>query len=171
MNPKARQTSPLKGIFKYYKQPGITFLGGGLPLSDYFPFEKVTADIQHRRSVVELVPIEGENKTTIEVFKKLPITFQTKLNWPEVYSMVALFGLPEFLQFIKEHTDMVHKVPYENWDVIVSVGNTEAWDNTLRTFCSKGDTILVEEYTFSSALESANGQGVNTVQLPWMNSV
>ena len=42
---KARQTSPLKGIFKYYKQPGITFLGGGLPLSDYFPFEKVTADI------------------------------------------------------------------------------------------------------------------------------
>ena len=37
---KARQTSPLKGIFKYYKQPGITFLGGGLPLSDYFPFEK-----------------------------------------------------------------------------------------------------------------------------------
>ena len=24
---------------------------------------------------------------------------------------------------------MVHKVPYENWDVIVSVGNTEAWDN------------------------------------------
>ena len=58
---------------------------------------------------------------------------------------------------------MVHKVPYENWDVIVSVGNTEAWDSTLRTFCSKGDTILVEEYTFSSALESANGQGVNTV--------
>ena len=47
--------------------------------------------------------------------------------------------------------------------MIVSVGNTEAWDSTLRTFCSKGDTILVEEYTFSSALESANGQGVNTV--------
>lgn len=48
---------------------------------------------------------------------------------------------------------------------VVSVGNTESWDSTLRTFCSKGDSILVEEYSFSSALETANGQGINTVPI------
>lgn len=161
---KARQTSPLKGIFKYYKQPGITFLGGGLPLSDYFPFEKVTADIPTPSFSGGIgAPIEGENKTTIEVFKKAADNVPDQIELARSLQYGSTFGLPEFLQFIKEHTDMVHKVPYENWDVIVSVGNTEAWDSTLRTFCSKGDTILVEEHTFSSALESANGQGVNTV--------
>ena len=72
-------------------------------------------------------------------------------------------GQAELMQFVKEHTEMIHKVPYEDWDAVVSVGNTESWDSTLRTFCSKSDSILVEEYSFSSALETANGQGINTI--------
>ena len=83
----------------------------------------------------------------------------------------STFGLPEFLQFIKEHTDMVHKVPYENWDVIVSVGNTEAWDSTLRTFCSKGTPSWLKSTLSHRPLSQPTDKVSILFQLPWMNSV
>lgn len=68
---KSRQNSPLKDAFKYYKLPNMTFLGGGLPLSDYFPFNRVSADIPTPSFPNGIgAPLTEESKTTIEVFKK-----------------------------------------------------------------------------------------------------
>ncbi|CAI5756806.1 unnamed protein product [Candida verbasci] len=161
----SRSNSPLKDAFKYYKAPGMTFLGGGLPLSDYFPFNKISADIptpSFSNGIGE--PITDKNKTTVEVYKN-EIDNQKKLQVELARSLQYGYteGAPELMNFIREHTDMIHKVPYDNWDIIISVGNTESWDSSLRTFCNRGDSILVEEYSFSSALETANGQGINCV--------
>ncbi|KAI5951963.1 ARO8 [Candida jiufengensis] len=161
---KSRQNSPLKDAFKYYKLPGMTFLGGGLPLSDYFPFNKISADVPTPSFTKGIgAPLTDETKTTIEVFKKPEQNEPNQIELARSLQYGYTEGQPEIISFLKEHTDMVHKVPYEDWDLIASVGNTESWDSTLRTFCSRGDSILVEEYSFSSALETSNGQGINNV--------
>lgn len=162
---KSRQTSPLKGLFKYFNTD-IAYLAGGLPLSDYFPFDKLSIDIPTPSFTSGIgAPITEENKTTLEIYKKKSENVPDQIELARALQYGGTEGQPEFLQFVKEHTEMIHKIPYDDWEAVVSVGNTESWDSTLRTFCSKGDSILVEEYSFSSALETANGQGINTVPI------
>lgn len=58
---------------------------------------------------------------------------------------------------------MVHNVPYEEWDVALTIGNTQSWEACIRTFCNPGDSILLEEFTFPSAVECAKNLQVNFV--------
>ncbi|OBA24130.1 aromatic amino acid aminotransferase [Metschnikowia bicuspidata var. bicuspidata NRRL YB-4993] len=162
---KSRKELNLKNAFKYFNQPGMTFLGGGLPLSDYFPFEKITAD-------VPLAPfpngcgarVTEQDKTVVEVHKRKadndPAAKDVELARSLQYGYTE--GHTELVDFLKEHTDRIHRVPYEDWDVVTNVGNTQAWDACLRNFTTKGDVILVEDHTFSSAIEAAYAQGVTT---------
>jgi aromatic amino acid aminotransferase I len=45
------------------------------------------------------------------------------------------------------------------------VGSTVSWDATLRILCEKGDYILTEEYSFSSALETAAPLGIKAAPI------
>jgi aromatic amino acid aminotransferase I / 2-aminoadipate transaminase len=47
---------------------------------------------------------------------------------------------------------MVHSPPYENWDLTLSIGNTLAFEACLRTLLSRGDSILMEEYAYTSSV-------------------
>lgn len=58
---------------------------------------------------------------------------------------------------------LIHNPPYADWGCCLTTGNTSAWDSALRMFCEKGDCIIVDEYSFSSALETAWTFGVNTL--------
>lgn len=163
---KSRKNSPLKSAFKYYSQPGMTFLGGGLPHSDCFPFDKISGDVPSAPFANGITAaVTDDNRTTIEVYKNKakndPKNHDVELSRSLQYGFTE--GQPEIKGFLKEHTDLIHKVPYEDWDVICSVGNTESWDSCLRTFANRGDTILVEEHTFPSALEAARAQGITTI--------
>ena len=163
---KSRKNSPLKAAFKYYKQPGMTFLGGGLPLSDCFPFNKVTADIPSVPFSEGIsAPLSDENKTVVEVYKRAEMnkTEDKQIELARSLQYGHTEGQAEIIDFLKEHTEKIHNVPYKDWDLIASVGNTQSWDATLRSFVTRGDSILVEEYSFSSALETAHAQGVNTI--------
>lgn len=162
----SRKSSPLKSAFKYYGLPGMTFLGGGLPLSDYFPFDKISADIPTAPFKNGIgAQVTKDDKTVVEVFKKRelndPATKDIELSRSLQYGYTE--GAVELIAFLKEHTEMVHKPKYSDWNLISSVGNTQSWDATLRTFCTRGDNILVEEYSFSSALETVQAQGINTI--------
>lgn len=166
---QSRKCSALKSAFKYYKMPGLTFLGGGLPLADYFPFENVSTDTPTPSFSNGIgAQLTEENKTSFTVHKN------AKLNDPKVKDVELARSLqygytegqPELVEFLKEHTEMIHHPPYADWTLITSIGNTQSWDATLRTFTSRGDSILVEEFSFSSALETASAQGVNTIPVP-----
>lgn len=166
---KSRKNSPLKAAFKYYKQPGMTFLGGGLPLADYFPFNKVSADIPTPPFVDGIgAQVTDADKSVVEVYKRADLNKmedkQIELARSLQYGYTE--GAPEIVDFLKEHTEQIHKIPYQDWNLIASVGNTQSWDATLRTFVTRGDSILVEAYSFSSALETAHAQGINTVPVP-----
>jgi aromatic amino acid aminotransferase I len=45
----------------------------------------------------------------------------------------------------------------------MTVGSTSAWDSALRIFCEKNDYIIVDKYSFSSALETAWALGMRTL--------
>ncbi|VEU22369.1 DEKNAAC103644 [Brettanomyces naardenensis] len=160
---KGRKPSPLKSAFKYYGQDDLVFLGGGLPMSDYFPWEKIVAyspapPFTGAAGIAEK-PSETGKSTVTELYKEQVEKFDVPLARSLQYGYTA--GQPELLDFLKKHTEIIHHPPYPEWDTIVSIGNTESWDSTLRTFCNPGDTILVEEYTFSSAIETARALSVN----------
>ncbi|GEQ70070.1 hypothetical protein JCM33374_g3746 [Metschnikowia sp. JCM 33374] len=162
---KSRKGSSLKGAFKYFNQPGMTFLGGGLPLSDYFPFDKITADVPSAPFANGCgARITEDDKTVVEVHKRKADNDSSigdvELSRSLQYGFTE--GHTELVGFLKEHTDKIHNVPYQDWDLITNVGNTQAWDACLRTFTTRGDVILVEDHTFSSAMEAAHAQGVTT---------
>ena len=162
---KGRLPSPLKSAFKYFGDENIIFLGGGLPLADYFPWEKVIAyspqppfedGIGAQPSVTGKTVVSEVHKHNVEKFD-IPLARSLQYG--------AASGDAQLVDFIKEHTEMVHKVPYKDWDLVLTIGNTQAWDACIRTFCDPGDSILVEEYTFPSAMEGARSLGVNFVPI------
>ncbi|KAI5284785.1 Aromatic/aminoadipate aminotransferase 1, partial [Ascosphaera atra] len=58
---------------------------------------------------------------------------------------------------------IVHDPPYSDWNVSCTIGSTSSWDITMRMFNERGDSILYEEFSFSSARESAIPLGFKPV--------
>jgi aromatic amino acid aminotransferase I len=137
------------------KNPGIISLGGGLPSSEYFPFEELSVKVPE--------PGSFDNKTRHVVLSagkhdlaegKSDYDLATALNYGQGY------GSAQFLRWIVEHTEIIHSPPYQDWSCTMTVGSTSAIDMGMRMFCKRGDWILSEEFTFPTAVEAAAPQGV-----------
>lgn len=169
---KARKPSPLKTTIKYFSDPNMIFLGGGLPLSDYFPWFKVTGEspkppfangIGASREDQELInfdiPRNINEIAADEEFSTISLDKALQYGYSQ--------GHPQINSFFKEHNKIIHKMTgYEDSDVITTIGNTWNLESTLRCLCNKGDYILVEEFAFSSTLAAAEAQGIKTCPIP-----
>lgn len=157
----ARQPSSLKGAAKYLTIPGLISLGGGLPSSQYFPLEHIDIKVP--------VPPHFSEQETKESGVVKRIGKQDIAEGKSIYDIhVALnygqsTGSAQMLRFITEHTEIVHHPPYKDWQCSMTVGNTSALDIAYRMFCTRGDCILTEEFTFSSAAETARPMGVQCI--------
>lgn len=58
---------------------------------------------------------------------------------------------------------IIHNPPYQDWQCCMSVGNTSSLDMACRMFVARGECIITEEYTFSSAAETVRPMGVECV--------
>ncbi|SCU95326.1 LADA_0G14972g1_1 [Lachancea dasiensis] len=168
---KARKSSPLKSCIHLFQDPNIVFLGGGLPMSKYFPWDnlQVESPLPPFANGIGESP-SGDAKDTCHVqvrknevtkagdSKDIPLSRSLQYGHSK--------GQPEFLSFVREHTQLVHGMKYADWDILATTGNTGSWESTLRIFCNKGDTILAEQYTFSSSIYAAEAQGVNVFPVP-----
>lgn len=158
----SRNPSNLKEAFKHFHDPKIISLGGGLPLPSLFPFDKLAVETLAPPFAdgIDAAPTGAHDSVHVEVGKHTEsgdIPLATSLQYGHSNGAVPL------LDYVREHTSIVHDVAYRDWNVILSCGNTESWDATLRTFTNRGDTILAEEFTFSSATECAHGLGLKVV--------
>lgn len=72
-------------------------------------------------------------------------------------------GAGQLLRFVTEHSEMVHNPPYSDWACTLTPGSTTALDVSFRTFGNRGDYILTEEYSFSTALETARPLGLKVL--------
>ncbi|KAM0279925.1 hypothetical protein ACHAO9_011442 [Fusarium lateritium] len=71
-------------------------------------------------------------------------------------------GSEILVRFLTEHIEVIHDPPYSNWEVFLNIGSTSAIEHAFRMFCTRGDYILVEEYTYSGTLEAMTPLGLRT---------
>ncbi|RMJ29122.1 Aromatic amino acid aminotransferase [Aspergillus sp. HF37] len=160
---KSRKESTLKGAAKYLKNPGLISLGGGLPSSEYFPLEHLDIKVP--------TPPGFSPDATRESGTVLRSTKNDIREGTSLYDLdVALnygqpMGAPPLLRFVTEHTEIIHNPPYSDWQCSLTCGSTFSWDTTLRMLCERGDYILMEEYTFSSSVETALPLGIKAAPI------
>jgi aromatic amino acid aminotransferase I len=58
----------------------------------------------------------------------------------------ATYGAKHLLKWVRESVERIHKPKYEDWDCLLTAGNTDGTDAVLRAFCDRGDSMLVEEF-------------------------
>ncbi|KAH9009853.1 PLP-dependent transferase [Lactarius deliciosus] len=167
--------SPLKDLQKYFGKDQIT-LAGGFPSPDYFPFTSVSANILP----VEAFPLTAsrifgggagrrdDTTTRIEVLCE-PRPDDDGVNLASALQYGTATGLPRLRTFMREFTERVYAPAYDNWTTLVHTGNTDGWDRIARLLLNPGDTLLVEEWTYPSALGSALPIGVRCHAVPMDN--
>lgn len=71
-------------------------------------------------------------------------------------------GSAQVLRWVTEHTELISHPPYADWRCALTIGSTGALDAALRMFCDRNrrDSVLTEEYSFSTALESMTPMGI-----------
>ncbi|GES57259.1 aromatic aminotransferase Aro8 [Aspergillus terreus] len=160
---KSRKVSTLKGAARYLKNPGLISLGGGLPSPEYFPIEEIDIKVPTppgfspeatRESGSVLRACKGDAQAGKSLYD-----LQVALNYGQA------MGSPQLLRFVTEHTELIHNPPYADWQCCLTCGSTYSWDTALRMLCERGDFIMMEEYTFSSAQETVLPLGVKVVSI------
>ncbi|GJN72922.1 hypothetical protein PLIIFM63780_006988 [Purpureocillium lilacinum] len=155
-----RKPCTLKQAAKHLKKPGLISLGGGLPSSEVFPFAELSMKVPTAPNFSE--------KETLEHGKTVTIGKYDVRDRDGVYDLsIALnygqsTGSAQMIRFLTEHTEIVCKPPYADWRVCQTIGSTGALEQALRMFCDKdrGDSVLTEEFSFSTALETIAPLGV-----------
>jgi len=166
---KARVTSPLKGLQKYFSQPGILTLAGGLPSPAYFPVSDISANVLVPDSFA-LAPTEsstsfswlwklfGGNSSTNEKTQGVSIP-KYPANAGDINLAVSLQYAPAVAQpqlqvFLRQFVSEVYQPAFEDWTVLIDTGNTDGWTRAAMTLCNPGEGVLCEEWTYPSALAS-----------------
>ena len=155
---RSREASSLKAAAQHLKKPGLISLGGGLPSSDYFPFEKIDIKVPvapkfSEAETAQTGQIYTAGKHDIREGKSL-YDLSVSLNYGQAT------GSAQLLRFVTEHTEIVHNPPYSDWACSLTAGSTNALEMAFRMFCSPGDYMLTEEYTFVTAVETARPLGI-----------
>ncbi|KAF2099648.1 PLP-dependent transferase [Rhizodiscina lignyota] len=150
---KRREGSSLKRAAKWLGRPGLISLGGGLPSSDYFPFDSLT----FKAPVVGHFSEEETHDSGIDITSgKHDLAINKSIFDIEIsFNYGQGSGAAQLLRWIAEHTELAHKPPYEDWACTMSVGSTYALEMAFRMLTESGDYILSEEYTFATAVETA----------------
>lgn len=77
-------------------------------------------------------------------------------------------GAAQMMRFLTEHTEIVSNPPYADWRICQTIGSTGALEQAVRMFCDskRGDSVLTEEFSFSTALETIAPLGIKAVGVP-----
>ncbi|OCH95918.1 PLP-dependent transferase [Obba rivulosa] len=174
---KARQTSPLKGLAKFFGQPGLISLAGGMPSEAYFPFANIGGDALIPDSFA--VKTAGQ-ESSLSWFWKLfgktkertnPIVIPKFPSKPDEINLATALqygtstGLPQLQKFIDEFIEKVYQPGYSDCASLIQTGNTDGWSRAMQTLCNPGELILTEDWTYPSALASCRPLGVDAVPI------
>lgn len=81
-------------------------------------------------------------------------------------------GAAQLLRWVTEHAELVSDPPYSDWRCSLTIGSTGALEQAFRMLlCSNRpggqvDSILTEEFSFATALETARPLGVGVYGVP-----
>ncbi|KAH9908900.1 PLP-dependent transferase [Xylariomycetidae sp. FL2044] len=168
----AREPCVLKAAAKHLKKPGLISLGGGLPSPENFPIDSLSLRVPTPpRFVSEAeAEIETADPSPLGGGRDLKIgKYDVSRNEHAEYDLsIALnygqsVGSAQLLRWVTEHTELVSRPPYADWRCSLTIGSTGALEQSIRMFCDRNrrDSILTEEYSFSTALETAAPLGIH----------
>lgn len=58
----------------------------------------------------------------------------------------ATYGAKHLLKWTRESVQRIHAPKYEDWDCLLTAGNTDGTDAVLRALFNRGNSMLVEEF-------------------------
>ncbi|KAM6538771.1 Aromatic/aminoadipate aminotransferase 1 [Fusarium falciforme] len=150
----------LKQAARHMKKPGLISLGGGLPSSEVFPFAELGFKVPVAPNFSEKETQESGQTVTIGKYDVRDRDGTYDLSIACNYGQAT--GSPQMMRYLTEHTEIVYKPPYADWQVCQTIGSTGALEEAFRMFCDKdrGDSILTEDFSFSTALETVGPLGV-----------
>ncbi len=159
-----RKGSSLKEAAKFLSTPGIITLGGGLPSSEYFPFEEISVKVP---TIGHFSESATKDSGVVITARKHDLA-ENKSNFDisTAFNYGQGSGAAQLLRWIAEHTELVHNPPYQDWKCTMTIGSTSATDMSLRMFTRPGDVVLSEEYTFSTFVDTARPLGVRICGIP-----
>jgi kynurenine/2-aminoadipate aminotransferase len=132
--------SPIRALMPLLQIPGMVSLGGGLPNAKLFPFESMNVKL---RSGGELAIGESDLATALQ------------------YSPTP--GLPQLVSRIKAMMTKEHGTSDEYTDICITNGSQDAFCKTIEALVSPGDSILVEDPTYSGALSFLGPYGCTMI--------
>ncbi|KAF8321579.1 PLP-dependent transferase [Clavulina sp. PMI_390] len=74
-------------------------------------------------------------------------------------------GLPQLVEYIRAFVGEVHQPCRPDWDVMVTLGSSDALAKVLDVLTEPGDACLVEAFSYSYALAQFRGVGIRPVGL------
>ncbi|ODQ65043.1 PLP-dependent transferase [Nadsonia fulvescens var. elongata DSM 6958] len=162
-----RLPSLLKQAFKHFKNPGVISLGGGLPLPSMFSFNKISAESPAPPFAhgIAADPHTLGQDITVTNIAKYPEDLEHPMDVPLESSLQygTAQGPDQVLKFLRDHNNLIHNIAFQDWDIVCTSGNTQGWYALLRTLCNPGDVILAEEFSFTSAIQTAQGNRLTVV--------
>ncbi|KAF2750894.1 PLP-dependent transferase [Sporormia fimetaria CBS 119925] len=159
-----RKGNNLKKAAGFLGKPGIISLGGGLPSSEYFPFEELSIKVP---AVGKFSEQETKESGVILTAGKHDLAEDKAIfDIATAFNYGQGTGAAQLLRWITEHTEMVHNPPYQDWRCTMSIGSTSGLDMALRMLSRPGDMMLSEDYTFAAAVECALPLGVRMCGVP-----
>ncbi|KAK1600659.1 aromatic amino acid aminotransferase [Colletotrichum navitas] len=165
----SRHPCSLKQAARHLKKPGLISLGGGLPSSAYFPYAELSLRVPTAPHFSEAETIaSGQTLTVGKYDTRDPEQPSAEYDLSIALNYTQSTGSAQMMRFVTEHTELVYNPPYADWQCCQTVGSTAALEQTLRLFCDKdrGDSVLTEEYSFSTALETIGPLGIKAVGVP-----
>jgi aromatic amino acid aminotransferase I len=152
----SRHGSALKRVASLLTTPNIITLATGRPTTKYFPWKGLNINVLEPPQFSE----EGALQDA-KTFAPVPDQHSESLyDFSASLDYERAAGSVQLLRFITEHIEIVYNPPYADWDSCLTSGSTSALEMAYRIFCSRGQYILAEEYTFSGAIEAALPLGI-----------
>lgn len=151
--------------------PNIISLSTGRPSPDTYPFHGMDFSfIEPRISATPATERGATLKSCSPGFQTRKATITRRDPAAAIDLSIALsygysLGHEQLIQFLTSHISHVHSPPYSDWEVCLTVGNTSALEIALRNFANSGDSVLVEENTYSGATEMAKPLGITMVPI------
>lgn len=156
---QSRAGSSLKNAAKFLGTEGIISLGGGLPSSEYFPFDEVSFTVPPVKATGANGHASGE-PTVVRAGKHDQKEGTSHFDISTALQYGQGHGAAQFLRWLVEHTEIVHDPPYKDWSCTMTIGSTSACEMLFRMLTKPGDFLLTEEYTFPAMAETARPMGV-----------
>ncbi|ODV60739.1 aromatic amino acid aminotransferase II [Ascoidea rubescens DSM 1968] len=147
--------------------PNPIYLNYGCPNDGFFPIEKITVhtlDKPFQTKKLSKAEIDNLDLKTIEIVKK-------ELNEDLIYisdgfQYMAPSGHDNLYKFNKSLVTLLNKPNYDDWDLVITLGAADGLNKIFKALINPGDTVLVEEFTFTPSTFNLSQFGGIAVPVP-----